>query len=192
MARPRKFQAEAAVARAMEVFWEKGYAGATPQELGERMGLGRGSLYNAFESKQGLFECALRHYHEHEAPRLLALLSRPGSVKERLRALFVAIIELDVADPDRKGCLAINTAVELASRDTAAARLAARMFEQTEAAFLALLDEGQRTGEVDASLDVRALAGFLLNNLTGLRVLAKTAEDAARLTPIVDVVLRSF
>lgn len=192
MARPRKFQAEAAVARAMEVFWEKGYAGASPQELGERMGLGRGSLYNAFESKQGLFECVLRHYHEHEAPRLLALLSRPGSIKERLRALFVAIIELDVADPDRKGCLAINTAVELASRDTAAARLAARMFEQTEEAFLALLEEGQRTGELDASLDARALSGFLLNNLTGLRVLAKTAQDAAHLTPIVDVVLRSF
>ncbi|WP_342373855.1 TetR/AcrR family transcriptional regulator [Myxococcus stipitatus] len=192
MARPRKFQAEEAVAKAMEVFWEKGYAGATPQELGERMGLGRGSLYNAFENKQGLFERALRHYHEQEAPRLLALLSRPGSVKERLRALFIAIIELDVADPDRKGCLAINTAVELAARDTASARLAARMFDQTEASFLALLEEGQRTGEVDASLDVRALAGFLLNNLTGLRVLAKTAAGAARLTPIVDVVLRSI
>ncbi|AKF86161.1 hypothetical protein MFUL124B02_22290 [Myxococcus fulvus 124B02] len=192
MARPRKFQAEAAVAKAMEVFWEKGYAAASPQELGERMGLGRGSLYNAFESKQGLFERVLRHYHVHEAPRLLAMLSRPGPVKERLRALFLAVIELDVSDPDRKGCLAINTTVELASRDSVAAELASRMFEQTEAAFLALLEEGQRAGQVDATLDARALASFLLNNLTGLRVLAKTAEDAGRLTPIIDVVLRFF
>lgn len=54
MARPRKFQPEAVVEKAMEVFWEKGQAAATPQELGERMGLGRGSLYNTFESKHGL------------------------------------------------------------------------------------------------------------------------------------------
>ncbi|NTX67292.1 TetR/AcrR family transcriptional regulator [Myxococcus sp. CA051A] len=192
MARPRKFQAETAVARAMEVFWEKGYAAASPQELGARMGLGRGSLYNAFESKQGLFECVLRHYHEHEAPKLLALLTRPGPIKERLRALLLAVIETDVADPERRGCLAINTAIELAGRDAAAARLAARMFEQTEAAFLSLIEEGQRTGEVDATRDARELASFLLNNLTGLRVLGKTAEDTTRLTRIVDALLRSF
>ena len=117
MARPRKFQPEAVVEKAMEVFWEKGYAAATPQELGERMGLGRGSLYNTFESKHGLLqEHALRHYLDHEAVKLLALLQRPGPVKQRLRALMLAIIEMDLADPERRGCMAINTAIELAGR----------------------------------------------------------------------------
>ncbi|MCE9670014.1 TetR/AcrR family transcriptional regulator [Myxococcus stipitatus] len=190
MARPRKFEADDAVRRAMEVFWERGYAAATPQELGERMGLGRGSLYNAFESKQHLFERALRHYHAHEAPKLLALLRPPGSIKERLRALFLAVIQADVGDPARRGCLAINTAIELAGRDAAAARLASEMFARTEQHFLELVEEGQRTGEVDASRDARALASLLLNHLTGLRVLGKTAEDTTRLTRIVDELLR--
>ncbi|MCP3104905.1 TetR/AcrR family transcriptional regulator [Myxococcus sp. K15C18031901] len=190
MARPKKFDPEDAVHRAMEVFWERGYAAATPQELGERMGLGRGSLYNAFESKQSLFERALRHYHDHESPRLLALLRQPGPVKERLRALFHAVIQADVADPARRGCLAINTAIELAGRDAAAARLASAMFARTEQHFLELVEEGQRTGELDASRDARELASLLLNHLTGLRVLGKTAEDTTRLTRIVDAVLR--
>ncbi|MFY2561258.1 TetR/AcrR family transcriptional regulator [Corallococcus terminator] len=192
MARPRKFQAETAVAKAMEVFWEKGYAASSPQELSERMGLGRGSLYNAFESKQGLFECALRHYHEHESPKLLVLLRQPGPIKARLRALLTAVVEADVADPARRGCLAINTAIELAGRDATAARLAATMFERTEQLFLELIEEGQRTGEVDASRDASELASLLLNTLTGLRVLGKTAEDTTRLNRIVDGILKTF
>ncbi|NOK16469.1 TetR/AcrR family transcriptional regulator [Corallococcus carmarthensis] len=192
MARPRKFQPEAVVEKAMEVFWEKGYAAATPQELGERMGLGRGSLYNTFESKHGLFEHALRHYLDHEAVKLLALLQRPGPVKQRLRALMLAIIEIDLADPERRGCMAINTAIELAGRDASATKLAARMFDQTEAAFLAVIQEGQRTGELAASQDAEALAALLLNTLTGLRVLGKTAEDATRLERIVDTVLKAL
>ncbi|MCY1043859.1 TetR/AcrR family transcriptional regulator [Corallococcus sp. bb12-1] len=192
MARPRKFKPEAVVEKAMEVFWTKGYAGTTPQELGERMGLGRGSLYNTFDSKHGLFEHALRHYLEHESVKLLALLKQPGSARQRLRGLMLAIIRVDLADPERRGCMAINTAIELAGRDEAATKLAARMFDQTEAAFLAVIEEGQRTGELAASLDAGALASLLLNTLTGLRVLGKTAQDATRLERIVDTVLKVF
>ncbi len=78
----------------MELFWEKGYEATTTQDLCERTGLGRGSLYNAFGSKHALYEEAIKRYAETRAAlQLQELAPTGGSVRDRLRELMVAMID---------------------------------------------------------------------------------------------------
>ncbi|WP_172382939.1 TetR/AcrR family transcriptional regulator [Streptomyces sp. MNP-20] len=176
MGRPRQFDPETAVDQAMEVFWRKGYAGTTPQDLVDALGIGKGSLYHAFGSKHALFERALRRYRDTQAQRLIALFESEGPVKERLRAALELLVALDLADPDRRGCMAVNTAAELAGTDPAASELVREMFARTESALQALVEEGKRSGEIAPNRNAACVGSLLLNTVVGLRVTARVAE----------------
>jgi TetR/AcrR family transcriptional repressor of nem operon len=192
MGRPKQFDPDVAVEQAMRVFWRKGYAATTPQDLVDALGIGKGSLYNAFGSKHALFEQALRRYRDGQALALLEVLEESGSVKDRLRKMLRYVAETDPADPDRRGCLAVNAAAELAEMDETAIGLVRRMFGRTEDAFLTLIEEGQRTGEIARDRDPRALASMLLNAMVGLPLTARLAEGPERLTRVIDATVDSL
>ncbi|MCX5380585.1 TetR/AcrR family transcriptional regulator [Streptomyces sp. NBC_00091] len=192
MGRPKQFDPETAVEQAMQVFWRQGYAATTPQDLVDALGIGKGSLYNAFGSKHALFELALRRYRDKQAQALVELLGGDGPAKERLRGALRLLTEMDLTDPDRRGCMGINTAAELAGADAVASELVRRMFDRTEEAFRALVEEGQRSGEIAPGRDARAVASMLLSTLIGLRLLGRLAEGPERLDRVVDATLDSL
>ncbi|WP_030677137.1 TetR/AcrR family transcriptional regulator [Streptomyces sp. NRRL B-1347] len=176
MGRPRQFDPETAVDQAMEVFWRKGYAGTTPQDLVDALGIGKGSLYNAFGSKHALFERALRRYRDTQASRLIELFESEGPVKERLRAALELLVTLDLEDPDRRGCMAVNAAAELAGTDRTTTELVREMFARTESTLQALVEEGQRAGEIAPDRDAACVGSLLMNTVVGLRLTARVAE----------------
>ncbi|MFE9368768.1 TetR/AcrR family transcriptional regulator [Streptomyces sp. NPDC006711] len=192
MGRAKQFDPDVAVEQAMEVFWSKGYAGTTPQDLVDALGIGKGSLYNTFGSKHALFERALRRYRDSQAVALIEMLEEPGPVKARLRRALEALAVMDLADPDRRGCMAVNAAAELAATDDVAAELVRRMFDRTEAAFQALIEQGQRSGEIAPDRDPAALGSMLLNTIIGLRLIARVAEGPGRLARVIDATLDSL
>ncbi|MER6002501.1 TetR/AcrR family transcriptional regulator [Nonomuraea angiospora] len=192
MGRPKQFDPDVAVGHAMDVFWRKGYAATTPQDLVDALGIGKGSLYNTFGSKHALFEAALSRYRDSQAAALIEMLEEPGPVKDRLRRALRLLSEMDLADPDRRGCMAVNTAAELGQADENAAQLVRRMFDRTEDAFRALVEEGRRTGEIAADRDARAVGSLLLNTVVGMRLLARVADGPDRLTRVVDAVVDSL
>ncbi|MEU4667590.1 TetR/AcrR family transcriptional regulator [Amycolatopsis sp. NPDC023774] len=192
MGRLRQFDPDVAVEQAMQVFWRQGYAATTPQDLVDALGIGKGSLYHAFGSKHGLFERALRRYRDREAQRLVDALGGPGPVKERLRRALRELVEMDLADPDRRGCLAVNTAAELGGADAAAAGSVGWMFDHVEEAFRALVEEGQRTGELARDRDSRAVASMVLATVVGLRVLSRLAGGRERALRVVDATIAAL
>ncbi|MFE0180742.1 TetR/AcrR family transcriptional regulator [Streptomyces olivaceus] len=192
MARPKEFDPEIAVDQAMEVFWRKGYAATTPQDLVDALSIGKGSLYNAFGSKRELFLRALRRYRDTQTAALVETLDRPGPVKERVRAALTAIAEMDLADPDHRGCLAMNSTAELARTDKEVADLSRRMLDITEDAFHSLIAEGQRTGEIAPARDPAALAALLANTVAGMRIVGRVPEARDRLTRIIDATIDSL
>jgi TetR/AcrR family transcriptional repressor of nem operon len=189
MGRPKGFDPDAAITQAMEVFWRKGYATTSPRDLLEAIGIGKGSLYNTFGSKHQLFMRALYRYRELVTSQLLQTLEGPEPVKDRLRAALESLVEIDMADPARRGCLAINTAVELAGTDEEATAVVRRILDREEEALRAAIEEGRRSGELGEDLDAAAVASMLVGTIAGLRVLAKTAQSPQRLHRIIDATL---
>ncbi|MCX5401303.1 TetR/AcrR family transcriptional regulator [Streptomyces sp. NBC_00102] len=192
MGRPKQFDPDAAVEHAMNVFWRKGYAATTPQDLVDAIGIGKGSLYNTFGSKHALFEMALRRYRDSQAVALIEMVEEPGPVKVRLRRTLKSLAEMDLADPDRRGCMAVNAAAELAGTDQVATELVQRMFARTEDAFRALIEEGQRSGEIAPERDPTAWGSLLLNTVVGLRLMARVAETPDRLVRVIDATVDSL
>lgn len=188
MGRPRNFEADTVVARAMEAFWTNGYAGTSPADLADATGVAKGSLYNAFGSKRELFAKALDRYGRAGAELTEECLDRPGTARERIRAYLVLLVDADLEGPVRRGCLAVNTALELAARDEEAARAVRRMEERTIELLAARIERGRRDGDVAPGVDAKAQARFLMNTIAGLRVMTKTL-DRADLYGIIDTAL---
>ncbi|MEV1174548.1 TetR/AcrR family transcriptional regulator [Nonomuraea sp. NPDC049784] len=186
MGRPREFSDEAVVDAAMAVFWEKGYEATSTQDLCARTGLGRGSLYNAFGSKHRLYEEAIRRYAETKADAQLAMLAEAGSVRERLRDLMLGVIDADMADPGRRGCLALNAATESSGRTEAVAGLVRRQFADLEQALCRLVEIGQSTGELSPDRPPLQVARAFQSAYYGLRVLAKVTDDRNALLDVVE------
>jgi TetR/AcrR family transcriptional repressor of nem operon len=174
--RPKKFEREAVLSRARDVFWAKGYDGASLDDLTRAMGIGRASLYNEFGGKHALFIEALDRYRLERLAQITEALESASSARAGIEAVFRGTVKSLWADRDRRGCLLVNSIAELAASDREVAVRAAEGFERTATVFRSALERGMRSGELDAHLDVRATAHYLANTLNGLRLLAKVAD----------------
>ncbi|MFP5023466.1 TetR/AcrR family transcriptional regulator [Pseudonocardia phyllosphaerae] len=160
----------------MEVFWSKGYAAASTAELCDATGLGRSSLYNAFGSKHELYEAALSRYADRGVALQVAILEAPGTAKTKLRNLMEWVIDTDLSDPTRRGCMTINAATETTGRDDAVVKLVSGQFQRLEAAIHDTIIAGQRAGEITTNRPASELARSFLSTYYGLRVLGAVAE----------------
>ncbi|MEU2039686.1 TetR/AcrR family transcriptional regulator [Nocardia niwae] len=117
MGRPRQFDESNLLDAATELFWSKGFDSTSVEDVSLATGVGNGSIYAAYGSKRGLFLAAFERYCERRA-RLVreAIGSAGGSARSAVRALYQAIIEDCAAQPDRRGCLMINSIAQLATR----------------------------------------------------------------------------
>ncbi|HWA56888.1 MAG TPA: TetR/AcrR family transcriptional regulator [Gemmatimonadales bacterium] len=178
MARPREFDEDQALAAALEVFWEKGYEAASVQDLTERMGIQKASLYNTFGDKHALFVRALAAYSTDTLEWYRHQLERPGPVRATLAALFHELTDgCDDEDDDCRGCLCVNSAIELAPHDPAIATLLEQHNQAQEELFRSALVRAQQSGEVPVSLDTLAAARYLLNVIAGLGVAHKAGAS---------------
>jgi len=185
--RTKEFEPDQIADAAMRVFWQRGYAATSVQDLVEGTGLSRSSLYSTFESKQGLYQQALRRY-EAVTTANVELLSGPGPVKELVRQLLMRITEDELSDPQRRGCLVANATLELAGQDEAVAELVAHNFRRLQKALEKLILRGQQAGEIAADKAPRALARFFVNTMQGMRVLGKGSAPQHRRSCLLDVI----
>gem|GEM_PF-245987 len=183
--RPRQFEDEDVIDAAVAVFSVNGYAGTSAQDLCNGTGLGRGSLYNAFGSKQALYEQALLRSHEHTMSAQLAILTQPGLVKERLRTLLLWGIAEDLSQPEQHDAMVLFSALERGSKDQAVASLNQEYRQRLEQTLVAVFTEGQQTGELGSKASAIEMARGFLAGYYGLRVLNKNISDRNTLEDVV-------
>ncbi len=189
MPRTKEFEPEAALHAAMELFWRKGYEATSMRDLLEGMGIGRGSFYDTYGDKRSLFLAALDRFERTRTAWILEALEGPEPPLESIRHVFERTVENLVGFEPRRGCLLANTAVELAPHDPEVAQMISRHVRRTQAAFEQAL---RRARALPKDKDPRALARFLVNNLHGLRVMARAGEDRETLEDTVEVVLEAL
>ncbi|HYB73896.1 MAG TPA: TetR/AcrR family transcriptional regulator [Candidatus Sulfotelmatobacter sp.] len=192
MPRHKEFDTDAALDRAMETFWAKGYEATSVQDLVERMGIHRGSLYGTFGDKHRLFLAALKRYDRSVARCLLDILERQGSGKQAIRDFFRAKIGYALAADRPAGCLVTNSAVECAAHDRQAAARVAASLARMERAFYKALLRARQGREIAPGRNLRALASYLTMCAQGLTVVGKVRPRRAALRQIVTVALAAL
>lgn len=190
MARPREFEADVALERAMQAFWTKGYKATSLDDLCSATGLSRSSLYAAFGGKRALLHRSLARYEEEAVTRITAALAKPLPIRAAIAGFVGELIERIVAGPGRAGCFIGNCAAELAGQDRATAARVRQSLARIEGLFGDALARAQIRGEIAADADVESLARFLVSGIQGLRLVGKANPDRAVLTDIASVMLR--
>ncbi|MFB6613388.1 TetR/AcrR family transcriptional regulator [Streptomyces sp. NPDC056367] len=185
MARPRTFDEEAVLDRAMILFWRKGYEATAMSDLVEELGLGRGSIYAAFGDKHQLFIRALGRYLDHQTRLLGTALDEQGPALAGLRDVLGRLLAADAA-PGSAGCFSVNSMAELLPHDEEVAKLARGNLQYAEKAFTAQLERAARDGELAPAVTPRQGALLLLNLVQGLQIMRKVDPDPANAAACLD------
>lgn len=192
MARLQEFDSDEVLEAAMQLFWSKGYGNTSLDDLVRATRLSRSSLYNSFGSKHDLFLSAVDRYNETAQRWLVNRLESGIPVLRALKEMLTKIVEGAVSGRDKRGCLLCNTANELAAQDRDAAIRVATGFRNVEDALFRAIRRDQRTGNIPADRNARAIARFMVSSINGLRAVAKARPDRAYLTDVVKTILSVF
>ncbi len=190
--RPRQFEDKEIIDAAITVFSSNGYAGTSAQNLCDVTGLGRGSLYNAFGSKQALYEQALLHSHEQTMTAQLSILAQSGLFKERLRSLLLWGIAEDLSQSEQHEAMVLFSALEMGDKDQVVSSLNLEYRQRLENSLLTVFVEGQANGEFSTKASALEMARGFLAGYYGLRVLNKNISDKSFLEDVVNGLLANL
>jgi TetR/AcrR family transcriptional regulator, transcriptional repressor for nem operon len=184
MARPREFDEGFVLAAAIQCFWNRGYEATSVKDLVGKTGITAASLYNAFGDKRTLFRAALDHYIKSSVgERIQRCEALPA--REAIETFFQDILNRSLSDRDHKGCLLVNSALEIAPHDSEFLEIIANVFRRIEKFFLKCVKAGQADGTITRSVPAQNLAHHLLAVLLGVRVLARVRPERALLEGVV-------
>ena len=189
--RPRTFDIDLALDRAVEVFWKHGFQDASMHELTAAMGLSKPSLYAAFGDKEALYLKTLERYGGLLIERHAAALNGEADGRTAVAAFLRSIASM-LADPALPGgCFIINGTADCGgSTIPAAVELALRTALQgTESTLLERVRRAQRDGDLPAESAPEALAALFSSLIAGLAVLAKSGAPEAKLHTVIDTAM---
>lgn len=190
--RPRSFDVDAAIERAMNVFWSRGYHATALPDLLRATKLSRGSLYAAFGDKHSLFLRALDRYIADALTRMDDELDPRRDPVDGLRAYLAGYVERACGANGRRGCLLVATAMELAGQDAEVGRRFASFFKTMETRVADAFSRAETAGRLADGVEPSSAARILICFLWGLRVVAKTAPARTTSQATADALLARF
>lgn len=155
----------------MKRFWAAGYAATSVRDLGEAMGLGQASVYNAFGDKRALFIQCLDRYLDANMRARIIRVEKSLPPREAIETFLTEIVERSLES--RLGCLLANAALEVAPHDQEIAEVVADRMGELDAFFRRCVIAGQTDGSISKDADPADTARLLLTTVMGLRVLAR-------------------
>ena len=184
MARPRTFDEADALDAAIDCFWRRGYGATSVRDLGDEMGLGSASLYNAFLDKRTLFLRALDRYLDSTMRERIVRLERTRAPKDAVKAFIDEIVERSVNDPERRGCMLINAAAEFGARDPDSREEIAARLDELQGFFRRMITRAREDGSIPSDRDPAELSRLMLGVVVAIRVLARVRPERALLKGI--------
>jgi TetR/AcrR family transcriptional repressor of nem operon len=191
MARPKEFDQEKALRKAIGLFSQQGFAASSTDELMRVMNLGRQSMYDTFGDKRALFLKALKMYVTESIHSITAELKKPGPALSAIQKALVTFAERkDLSSAE--GCMGLNAISEFGQRDADVTRIsrdAARVLRQT---LMHVLTRAKNKGELSSDADLDSMADFFESTLAGIRMAAKAGKNRQALRNIAVFAARAY
>ena len=172
MPRPKSFDVDDVLDRAVDLFWVNGYAATSMADLVNHLGINRGSLYSTFGSKQELYERALERYASVGRDWMAAMVSDPAIP---LRDTINTILTSSAETTDHRGCLLVNTAMERNATDERSLDLTSKALDERRTILAAAFES--RRDELASGVTPDRAADLVLVAAQGLRVVATTESE---------------
>ena len=192
MSRPREFDEDEVLAKAMELFWTHGYDATSITDLMDATGLAKGSLYKGFGDKKRLFMLALDSYLTDANAALLECDTTSQTGCEALERVFSGVVGMSTRSGVRRGCLSVNSAIELAPHDPDVRNRLRRNTRQKERTFAAIIRRGVADGSLRKDLDPEAGASWITTVTNGLQVRGKLGLTPKQAEETVAMTIEAF
>ena len=189
MARNKEFNIADAIMKAIDVFWSKGFEATSIQDLVTALKINRGSIYDTFGDKAGLFFTAINQYENIAPSQRLINNARVGNPKNEIKIFFSGLLAQSQGFQANRGCLMTNSITELANRNSKIKEHLDENLQLIEDSLRILIIRGQKTGDINPWLDPLNLASFLLIFSQGLNVITKVNKDNDKLLDVMETVL---
>ena len=173
MPRTKTFCEEEVLNKAMELFWEKGFHATSMQDLVDRLGINRASLYDTYGGKDALFEKAFARYRKNGHHWLQQLFESAPNVRAGFGLLFEQAINETASDVKRKGCFVVNTTTELLPGSDLIQDTLVKHQKVMEQLFVDYVQLGIDQGELSELKNAQEIGLMLYAFYNGLRVLGK-------------------
>ena len=189
MVRTRKFDPDAALSQAVDLFASKGYSETSMEDIVKATGVSRYGLYGTFGNKRELFEQALDQFAERMGKRAFLKLLEPDASLQQIRAIFEDRVADMCCIDGNKGCLLVHTAMEHAAKDEELRGVLQKFMGRMSKLFSIGLEAAKLRGEVRSDLNVKAAGELLTSTMFGLAVMGRTGFSKDMLNGIVESTL---
>jgi AcrR family transcriptional regulator len=189
--RLRQFDADEALDRALEVFWARGYEGATLPELTKAMGINRPSLYAAFGNKEQLFHKALDRYQTGPQSFVNEAL-RKLTARAVVEAIFTGFVRMQRHWSSSRGCMIVSGALVCGEEAEPVRRELARLRQVTVVTLRERFDRAVREGDLPRGTNCASLARYVATVLNGLAVQAASGATEKELQQVAAVAMRAW
>ncbi len=192
MGRTAKFDRDAAVETCMQEIWRSGFEACSVKALAEKLGITRSSFYNAFGSREALFDEVLQRYFAQSPDRVLNESDENTDVPRLLTGFFREICRARAADAEGRGCLAVNCVTELVGADETLGPMLQGLILARLQRLEALLRQAAAHGQIEDDGRLRDKALALQNLMVGLNVMAKVVRSEDELWALSEQTLRGL
>jgi AcrR family transcriptional regulator len=189
--RTRQFDADKALYRALEVFWARGYEGATLPELTKAMGINRPSLYAAFGNKEQLFRKALDHYRTGPLSFWAEALEKP-TAREVVEAIFSGFVRMLRGRDKVRGCLIVSGALACGEEAEPVRRELSRLRQSAVTALRARFERAVQEGDLPDRTDCATLARYIATVMHGMAVQAASGVTEKQLRLVSRMAMRGW
>ncbi len=176
----------------MEIFWERGYEGASISDLTAAMGINATSLYAAFGSKETLFRAAVALYDTLEGSATERALREAPTARTAVEAMLRDNADIYADQTKPSGCLIVLGATTWTPHNKSVRDYLTDLRRQTFEALRSRLERGIADGDLDSGTDVDALAAYFNTVLEGLSIQARDGTPRQAMHAIIDCALAGW
>lgn len=188
--RPKIFDEQEAVAKATEVFRDKGYDTASADELLCAMGIGKGSFYLAFKGgKQELYIRSISQFSDRFYQKLSDRLEASEDKIQFLKQFFMGLAYSSDCDKER-GCYLGNALVQLSEKDDEIKKITALLLKKLQSLFAETIRNAQQSGEIHSTENPEIIGWHLSNLWNGIHVTRRMESSPEILTGILEINLK--